>query len=77
MIDDVLDIMRSEGRWMTAEEVRDALIWKDPVRYRTTRREYVGRCIHELKKQGYRIDVEYFQEGWAKYARYKFMGVEA
>lgn len=77
MIDDVLDIMRSEGRMMDPDEIRDALMWRDPVRYRTVRRAYIIRCVQELRKQGFIIEVEYFQEGCARYARYRFLGVEA
>ena len=77
MIDDVLDIMRSEGRLMAPEEIRDALIWRDPVRYRTATRAYIIRCINHLRKQGYDFEVQYEQKGWSKFARYRFLGVKA
>ena len=77
MIDDVLDIMRSEGRMMDPEEIRDALIWRDPVRYRTAKRTSVIECINRLKKQGFIIETEYIQDGWSRFARYRYLGVEA
>lgn len=77
MIDDVLDIMRSEGRLMEPEEIRDALIWRDPVRYRTATRAYIIRCINDLKKQGFDFEVQYTQIKCAKVAKYRYLGVRA
>ena len=77
MIDDVLDILRSEGRLMDPDEIRDALIWRDPIRYRTAQRRSVIDCINRLKTQGFIIDTEYIQEGGSKFAFYRFVGVEA
>lgn len=77
MIDDILDIMRSEGRMMDPDEICEALKIRDSVRYRTTTRGYVITCINRLKTQGFIIETEYVQDGWAKFARYRFVGVRA
>ena len=75
MIDDVLDIIRSEGRWMNTEEIRDALMWKDPVRYRTATRAYVVKCVCNLMRQGFDIEKRYEQNGEVRFVYFHYVGL--
>lgn len=55
MIRDLIDIL-SSGEWMTTQEIADRLKERDPLRYRTVCKQYVGMKIGKLRKQNYLLE---------------------
>lgn len=55
MIRDLIDIL-SSGEWMSTQEIADRLKERDPVRYRTMCRQYVGHRLRKLRTQNYPLE---------------------
>jgi hypothetical protein len=78
MIDDVLDVLRAEHRWLSGADVVAELKRIDPVRYRTAKPEYINRCVSDLLKQGFIIDkkLEPCEDPRGRYVLFYFMGIK-
>jgi len=55
MMLDLIDIL-STGEWFTTQEIADRLLARDPVRYRTVTKQYVGMKIGKLRRQNYPLE---------------------